>query len=105
MHARLRLGLTVLVLSGCEAPFDATFEPTPAARDAQPPRLTETADFEGALERATPDAERLSSNADTLAARAAALRARAAALGTPVLAPAERDRLRTPGQAGDADLP
>jgi hypothetical protein len=92
------LALTA-ALAACEAPRDADFVPSEAARTAPPPRLAETAQFDAALASAAPDAERLESDAAALAARATALRARAAALSTPVVEPAARGRLEAaPGQ-------
>jgi hypothetical protein len=82
-----------VALAGCEAPADAAFEPSAAARSAPPPQLAETAGFDAALERAGPDAAEMEAASAALAARAAALRERAEALSAPVIAPDARGRL------------
>jgi hypothetical protein len=93
--------LAALLIAACEAPGDAAYEPSAAARDAPPPQLAETARFTAPLATATPDAERLAEGTDALAARAAALRGRADALGAPVIGPAEQRRLTDAVRAGE----
>ena len=83
----------VAVVAGCALPPSAPAPVSEAVRDMPPPRLAETAQFDAALARAGPDAERLEAGAAALAARAEALRARAAGLADPVLTPDARDRL------------
>jgi len=94
MLRRLPLFLAaVLGPAGCAPPPDADPAVSEAARSAPPPLLAETAQFDSAVARAAPDAERLEAGAAALSARAEALRARAAALGDPVLPADARGRL------------
>jgi hypothetical protein len=93
----MRRVVLVLALAACEAPHDADFVPSEAARTAPPPRLAETAQFDAALAGAGPDAERLEADAAALAARAEALRARAATLAAPVVGDDARTRLERAG--------
>jgi hypothetical protein len=99
MLRRLPALLPVLAIgaAACSWPPAAEVGGSDATVAGPPPRLAETAQFDAALARAGPDAERLGADADTLAARAEALRARAEALAAPVLAPGERDRLDAAG--------
>jgi len=89
----LPAGAVVLAAAGCSPPPGAAGAASEATLAAPSPLLAETAEFDAALLRAGPDAERLAAGSDALVARAEALRARAAALGGPVLPPDDRGRL------------
>lgn len=91
-------------LCACEAPPGASPDISPAAARLPEPRLLETARFGSALAMAAPDQERLGGDRDALARRAAALRSRAAALTSPVMGPADRNRL-TDGVSSPPAIP
>lgn len=83
-----------LALLACAPPPEADHPISERVRDAPPPRLRPTAEFEAPLRQGVAAAERIGPERDALAARAEALRARAAALSQAEVVDAEgRGRL------------
>ncbi|MFO1209256.1 MAG: hypothetical protein U1E40_08535 [Amaricoccus sp.] len=94
LPAPLLAAALLALVAACGPPPGAEEPISDAARAAPPPQLGATAQFDDALARAQPDADRLGAGSAELAARAAALRARAAAMSGPVVDPPTLTRLQ-----------